>query len=155
MQKTLFALLVVCLGVLAAWFLHASPLPEESELLASNTVVARFVGIQDQPCRFMTALCPDRCSHATRLAAFEVISNEDYQKPGKYGDEKLAPGDVAHVDVQKEIPGQSPQIAQQIARLAPGDVVRLTISHFYVRQGQGQFPVRPAVFLQPVSQAGD
>lgn len=130
--------------------LLAAPLPEKAELLTSNTVVAKFTGVHRQPCRFMTALCPDRCDHATTLASFQVLENEKYVKPGKYGDDKLAPGDTAVVDVQKDILGQPAEVAETISRLSPGDVVRLTIVHYYVQQGQGQFPVRPAVSISPV-----
>ena len=137
----------------AAAVAPASPLPQKAELLAANTVVAKYVGEQEIPCRFMTALCPDRCDHATTLAAFEVIENEAYEKPGRYGDEMLAPGDTAVVDVKKDVPGQPDEIAETIARLSPGDVVRLVIVHYYVQQGQGQFPVRPAIQLQILPQA--
>ena len=126
----------------------AATLPEKADLLASNTVVAKYLQTVEQPCRFMTALCPDRCDHATRLAQFEVLANEHYEHPGKYGDEKMEPGSVAMVDVKKEVLGQSPEVAKIISGLHPGDKVRLTIRHYYVQQGQGQFPVRPVVSLQ-------
>ena len=132
---------------------HTSPaaaLPgvEEAELLAGNTVLARFTGVQEQPCRFMTALCPDRCDHATKLATFAVVENLSYTKPGQYGDEKLSPGDTAVVDVEKPVLGQPADIAQRIGQLRPGQLVQLTLHHYYVKQGQGQFPVRPAVELK-------
>lgn len=160
-MKSAFLSLMVCvvvvLGVVGAcaWLPASSAgavnsLPAESELLASNTVLARFSGVQEQPCRFMTALCPHRCDHATRLASFEVLENLSYSKPGKYGDEMLSPGSFAVVDVQKPVLGQPADIAQRISRLRPGDVVKLTICHYYVKQGQGQFPVRPAVLLELV-----
>ena len=157
MKKTLlFALAcVLCLlcAALAVCRSVAAPLPGESELLAVNTVMARFIGVQEHPCRFMTALCPERCDHATRLASFEVLENISYEKPGKYGDDKLAPGDTALVDVQKPVPGQPLHVVQSISALKPGDVVRLTICHYYVKQGQGQFPARPAVLLELVQGA--
>ena len=153
MKKSLLFSLIGILAVLAALLVAgrswAEPaIPGESELLASNTVLARFTGVQEHPCRFMTALCPNHCDHATRLASFEVLENLAYEKPGKYGDDKLSPGDTAVVDVQKPVPGQSPHVAQLISALKPGDVVRLTIRHYYIKQGQGQFPARPAVLLE-------
>lgn len=127
------------------------PAPENAELLACNSVRARFTGVQTLPCRFMTALCPHRCDHATRLASFEVLENLAYAKHGEYGDAKLSPGDTAVVDVQKPILGQPADIPQRIAQLKPGDVVKLTICHYYVKQEQGHFPVRPAVLMERVS----
>lgn len=126
----------------------ASSLPEKADLLASNTVVAEYQQTVEHPCRFMTALCPDRCDHATQLAEFKVVSNEQYEHPGKYGDDKLEPGAMAVVDVKKNVPGQSPKVASFISSLKPGDKVLLTINHYYVQQGQGQFPVRPVVKIQ-------
>lgn len=126
----------------------ATALPEKAEMLATNTVLAEYLGTVDLPCRFMTALCPDKCNHATKLAQFKVSMNEHYEKPGKYGDDRLNPGDIATVDVKKPVLGQSPEVAQFISQLKEGDKVRLTITHYYVTQGQGQFPVRPAVKIE-------
>lgn len=148
MMVLLAAALVACDAGGAKVDEVAATLPEKAELLASNTVVAKYLQTVEHPCRFMTALCPDRCDHATRLAQFEVIANEHYEHPGKYGDEKLEPGAVATVDVKKAVLGQSPEVAKLISTLHPGDTVRLTIRHYYVQQGQGQFPVRPAVSLE-------
>lgn len=129
----------------------SAPLPEKAELLASNTVLAKYMQTVDLPCRYMTALCPDKCDHATKLAQFEVVANENYTHPGQYGDEKMEPGSTAVVDVQKDIIGQSPAVAKFISKLKKGDQVRLTITHYYVQQGQGQFPVRPAVSIERVN----
>ena len=141
-------LAVACAGCKPEAETAALPLPEKAELLASNTVLAKYTQTVERPCRFMTALCPDKCDHATKLAQFEVLANENYTHPGQYGDEKLEPGATAVVDVQRAVLGQSPAVAQFISALKPGDTVRLTISHYYVQQGQGQFPVRPAVSIE-------
>ena len=153
MLSSLFSLMAV--GLVSCDSGSAAPLPEQAEMLATNTVVAKYQGIQEIPCRFMTALCPDKCDHATKVARFEVLSNERYEHPGKYGDEKLEPGSTAMVDVKKEVLGQSPEIAKRIASLQPGDTVRLTITHYYVTKGQGQFPVRPAEQLDILSTANN
>ena len=153
-KLTLLFCLLAAVGALAFVWSQSSPsLPKDAELLAGNTVIARYTGVQEQPCRFMTALCPDRCNHATRLANFEVLENVHYEKNSQYGDDKLAPGDTAVVDVKKEVIGQPESVVKTISGLKPGDVVRLTISHLYVKQGQGQFPARPAVQIELVPQA--
>lgn len=137
----LLAPVILLLGVL---FASASPLPDRADLLAENTVIARYEGTVDHPCMFRTTLCPDYCDHATRLAHFHVLENVRYVSYSKYGDGKLNPGDTAVVDVHKDIPGQEQSIVQCIASLRPGDCVRLTLAHHYVHQKQCSFPVRPA-----------
>lgn len=125
----------------------AAPLPEKADVLAVNTVRAVYEGVQDRPCRFLTSLCPDRCGHATRLALFKVVENEGYQKPGKYGDDKAEAGSIMYVDVLKDIEGQDASVARLIEGLKPGDEVRLTVTHYYVTNGQSMYPVRPATSI--------
>lgn len=135
-------------ALLTGLCVHASSLPEKADMLATNTVIARYEGTHFHPCRHMTALCPDRCDHATSLAHFRVLRNEQYRKVGKYGDDKLKEGDTAMVDVRRDVPGQDASVAQLISRLRPGDTVRFTLNHYYVQQGQAFFPVRPVVSIE-------
>ena len=144
-MKTLFVTLFLA-GLSAC----AAPLPEKADLLATNTELAQYEGTRHHPCRHMTALCPDRCDHATTLAHFRVLSNENYKKLGEYGDEKIKEGDIAMVDVLKEVPGQDATVTETITRLKQGDTVRITINHYYVQVGQSFFPVRPAVKIEAV-----
>lgn len=146
-MKMIQMMLIVSLVGLSA---YASPLPQKADLLASNTVVARYEGTQHHPCRHMTALCPDRCNHAATLAHFRVLRNERYQKSGEYGDERINEGDTALVEVFKDTPGQDTAVADFISRLKPGDVVRFTMNHYYVQDHQTLFPVRPVVHIEVV-----
>ncbi len=131
--------------------LLASPLPEKADVLASNTVIARYEGLTDIPCRFMTADCPDKCDHATKVATFTVIKNEDYKKPGKYGDDKAEAGAVVMVDMKKPTPGQDDAAVYALVdTLKPGDTVRLTQEHLYVDDGKAQYPVRPVTKMEKV-----
>lgn len=145
MKTHIFMPIVLFLGVLCV---YASPLPDKADLLAENTVIARYEGTVDHPCMFRTAQCPDHCDHATRLAHFRVLENKRYVNCSEYGDGRLNPGDTAVVDVLKDIPGQEKIIAQSIASLSPGDCVLLTIAHYYVQQEQCNFPVRPAIEIR-------
>ena len=126
----------------------AAPLPEKAELLASNTVVAQFLGMQERPCYFRTALCPDRCDHATKAAQFRVLSNEAYEKPGKYGDDKAAAGNMLVVDARTDVPGQPDDMRQKLAELKPGQLVRITQKHYYADLGDVVMPVRPITQLE-------
>lgn len=126
----------------------ASPLPEKADLLASNTVTAQFVGMKERPCHFRTALCPDRCDHAMKAAQFRVLSNEAYEQPGKYGDDKAAPGNMIMVDARNDVPGQPDGMLQKLAELKPGQVVRLTQKHYYADLGTVAMPIRPVTELE-------
>ncbi len=139
----LFALLAAFLPCVVA-----SPLPEKAELLASNTVTAQYVGTMERPCHFRTALCPDRCDHAVKAAQFRVLTNEAYEKPGRYGDDKAAAGNMLLVDVRHDVPGQPDGLLQKLAELKPGQLVRLTQKHYYADLGDVMTPIRPVTELE-------
>ena len=126
----------------------ASPLPEKVDLLASNTVVAQYLGTVERPCYFRTALCPDRCDHAMKAAQFRVLTNEAYEQPGKYGDDKAAAGNMLVVDVKNDVPGQPEGMLEQLNSLKPGQVVRITQKHYYGDMGGVHMPVRPITQLE-------
>lgn len=126
----------------------ASPLPEKADLLASNTVTAQFVGMKERPCHFRTALCPDRCDHAMKAAQFRVLSNESYEKPGKYGDDKAEAGNMLLIDARNTVLGQPDDMLQKLAELKPGQLVRLTQKHYYADLGDVVMPIRPVTQLE-------
>lgn len=123
----------------------------EVELLARNTVLAVYENTVEQPCRFMTADCPDRCDHATRAAIFRVLKNEDYAKPGQYGDDKMEAGSHVYINIRKDEPGQAPKVRELISELKPGDHVRMTVHHNYVKDETAHYPARPVVQMERVS----
>ena len=143
MKSKLFLMLAALLPSVMA-----SPLPEKADLLASNTVVAQYIGTVERACHFRTALCPDRCDHGMKAAQFRVLSNEDYQKPGKYGDDKAAAGNMLMVDARNDVPGQPDGMLQKLAELKPGQLVRLTQKHYYADLGDVMTPVRPVTELE-------
>lgn len=121
----------------------ASPLPEKAELLATNTVVAQYVATDSRPCYGRTALCPHRCGHALRVAKFRVLTNEAYEKPGKYGDDKAEGGNLLLIDAVNDVPGQDESILRKLAELKPGQVVRIKQNHYYADLGNVMTPIRP------------
>lgn len=143
MKSKLFLMMAALLPAV-----FAAPLPENVELLASNTVVAQFVGMQERPCYFRTALCPDRCDHAMKAAQFRVLQNEAYEKPGKYGDDKAEAGNMLMVDARADVPGQPDDMRQKLAELKPGQLVRITQKHYYGDMGGVHMPVRPITQLE-------
>ena len=147
--------------------LFATPMPEGAQLLASNTVVAHYLDVLELPCRHLTADCPDKCNHATRVARFRVVKNEAYNQADKYGDDKITPGSIMMVDIKNPTPGQDDKaVAELIASLRAGDTVRLTQEHRYGQIGDCVTPFRPitaaekvekkpAVPATPAAPAGD
>ncbi|KAK2944033.1 putative flp protein [Blattamonas nauphoetae] len=111
------------------------------ETLATHKFKATFRGIQHQPCRHMTSLCPDRCNHAMDVGLFDVTEYEEYTKPGQYGDEQTK---VYHLPISGKIsPEQNPAIVDQVRSLQPGQAVRVCYDHIYVTQDGSKFPERP------------
>ncbi len=131
----------------------AAPLPA-GDLLAKNTVIAQYIGTQHIPCRHLTALCPDRCDHATDIAEFIVVKNLDYQKDGEYGQEKADAGSIVRVDIKKTIEGQDPSVAKQIKALKPNQEVEVTITHFYVNSKGNRYPIYPATSFKALDKIG-
>ncbi len=129
--------------------LSASPMPQKADLLATNSVRAHYLGTQDLPCRYLTADCPDKCNHATRVALFRVWVNENYEKHSEYGDGKMNPGDIVQVDIRKPTPGQDDTaIFAFVARLKPGNTVRFTQAHYYGDFGHAMLPFRPITHIE-------
>lgn len=139
---------IIAIAALAIPSLTAAPMPAKADLLATNTVTAVYMGTQEHPCMFRTALCPDRCGHATKVANFQVLDNEDYKKPGKYGDDKAEPGSVIMVDVKNDTPGQDAAVNNLISTLQPGDVVRMTQDHYYGEIDDCMTPFRPVTKIE-------
>lgn len=143
------ALSIILTSALFASSLSAASMPHKAELLAANSVRAHYLGTQDIPCRHHTADCPDKCNHATRVALFRVWVNENYEKHSEYGDDKMNPGDIVQVDIQKPTPGQdNAAIFAFVARLKPGNTVRFTQAHYYGDFGHAMMLFRPITHIE-------
>ncbi len=143
------------LAGLFAPMVYAAALPQPAELLATNTVVAVYEKTIDRPCMHRTALCPDRCDHAKKLAVFRVVENENYEHLGEYGDAKSEPGSTIYVNMLADEPGQDAAVRQLISELKPGESVRLKVDHYYVKEPTNQYPVRPVTLIERVETAQD
>ncbi len=144
MMKKLASLLL-----LSASSVLAAPLPPAEEL-AHNTVTAVYERTVERPCHFRTADCPDKCDHAMRAAVFRVIANESYSRPGEYGDEPLQPGESCAVDMKNDVEGQDASVQALVKTLKPGDAVRMTIRHYYVKGKYAHYPVRPVTEIERI-----
>lgn len=141
---------ILFLLIAAATGLTAAPLPPKADLLAENTVIARYEGVHERPCHFRTALCPDRCGHATRVALFRVCKNEHHAKHNEYGDDAICAGEQLAVDTKGDPIGQPAEVTEALRNLKPGDMVRLTQKHYYVSHGNVMEPVRPVTGVEKV-----
>jgi hypothetical protein len=112
------------------------------QVLATHKTIAEFTGIQHFPCRHMTSLCPDRCTHAHDAAVFNIVEYESYEKPGQYGDEKQSVYRV-RLDNNGTTDKQDPALIAVIKDLAPGQRVRLSWEHIYVSDNGSKYPERP------------
>lgn len=143
-MKYLIALLTAAVPAL-----FATPMPDKADLLASNTVRAHYLGTLDIPCRHRTADCPDKCNHATRVARFRVLRNQDYQKASEYGDDKMEPGSIVMIDIKNPTPGQDDaQLFSFIGKLKVGATVRFTQAHYYGDFGHAMLPFRPVTHIE-------
>ncbi len=149
-MKTPFSALLLFVPTLLA-----APLPPVVEELAHNTVTAVYESIVERPCYHRTALCPDKCDHAQRYARFRVVKNESYSRPGEYGDDKLMPGEALAVDVKNDGEGQEPAVKKLVESLRPGEAVRLTIRHYYVKGEYAHYPVRPVTSIEKIETSRD
>ena len=139
----------VLLALLAIPALQASPMPAKADLLATNSFEATYLGLMELPCRGMTADCPDKCGHATKVARFRVTKNVDYAQNSEYGDEKVTPGSIVMVDVKKPTPGQDDAaIFELIDKLGLGNKVIMTQEHCYGEIGNLVTPFRPVTKLE-------
>lgn len=60
----------------------------EMEILVVNRTIANYDGTAFRLCRGRTLACPERCGHSGGFATFSVVDYLQYDKRGKYGDEK-------------------------------------------------------------------
>lgn len=120
------------------------------ELLSRHETVAQFQGLQSRTCLGMTALCPDRCGHSGRFAAFRILAYTDYEKPGRYGDPKQG-----SISFQTEDNLGNAKIAADMAAavkaLQPGDCVRLGWRHEYITRDGSSFPERPVTRIEKIT----
>ncbi len=144
MMKALLPALLLCVPSCLS-----APLPPAEEL-ASNTVTAIYECIVQVPCRHFTADCPNNCDHGQSFVRFRVVENEAYSRPGEYGDDKLEPGMAFAVDMKNDLEGQDTAVQQLVQALRPGDAVRLTLRHYYVKTEQAHYTVRPVTFIERI-----
>ncbi len=127
----LFLMTVLASGCTTVSYQLVTELPGET--LSVHRTVARYQGVEEQPCRFMTSECPDACDHGGTVAVFAVEAYTDYARPGQYGDPKQTEFRVrvAHSDGTPDA-ALAVALRRVLAELEPGDRVKLGWAHVYV-----------------------
>ena len=120
------------------------------DLLSKHETVAKFDGLVEQQCFFMTSFCPDQCNHGGTTGVFTILKYLKYEKPGEYGDSKT---DKYHVKVKAtvESTGLTPQVKEVFDSLDIGDYVLLSWNHDYVHTNGCSSPERPITKLEKIS----
>jgi hypothetical protein len=125
------------------------------ELLARHTCTAVFCGLEAGREPMLRIFPPQP---AKQWARFDIEEYEEYEKPGKYGDEQQT--SFAFVPVECE----DAAVVATVAALQPADRVRVSWRHEYVTRSawsarlqqrtSSAFPERPVVRLERLP-AGD
>lgn len=120
------------------------------EILAHHDTNAVFAGTQNVVCNGMTALCPNECGSSGTLAIFKIENYNNYEKRGKYGDEKAE----TFAFMLRSTTGTSdvsPELAELVRLLKQGEKVHLVWDHVYVSDPEkGNFPEHPIRKLEPL-----
>lgn len=121
---------------------------ETYEALSTHQTDAVFKGKVEQPCRFLTAECPDKCNHGGTAAQFTITSYISYDKPGEYGDAK-----AKEFSIMLKSPDMDQAMIDQINALKPGTPLKLSWEHRYITKTSAndtssKFPRRVITLLQ-------
>ena len=118
------------------------------EVLSSHKTIAVFDGIQHQPCRFLTSLCPDKCDHATDSAVFTVEKYLSYEQNGEYGDEQQT---KIYCTINKSVHYQDKSITTIVKTLQVGKKYYVDYDHIYITDETGnKYPARPVKRIEEV-----
>ena len=60
-----------------------------------------------------------------------------------------------NINIRKDEPGQAPEIRKLISELKPGDQVRMTVHHNYIKDESAHYPARPVVQMERIPAASD
>lgn len=102
------------------------------DMMASNTVLATFVGLRD-----LTVQRIDQSTPATvQVAVFQVTDSLSYHRMNRFADGRLQPGMQFTIAMNKELPGQPAQYVDEIAAMQPGENVVMRVDHLYLMNGQ-------------------
>ncbi len=113
------------------------------DMMASNTVLASFVGLRN-----LTVQRVDQEEPAqVQVAVFQVTDSLAYRRFNRFADGRLEPGMQFTIAMNKELPGQPAEYVDTIAALQPGDSVVMRVDHLYLLNGQAGESIRTCARL--------
>ena len=108
------------------------------DMMASNTVLATFVGLRD-----LTVQSVDQAAPATvQVAVFQVTDSLSYHRMNRFADGRLQPGMQFTIAMNKELPGQPAEYVDVIATMQPGESVVMRVDHLYLMHEQAGESIR-------------
>lgn len=149
MKKTLpllaiSALLAGCTTVSYQQNLDSLP----GETLAVHQTLARYEGVTQEPCRHMTADCPNACEHGGLYAHFTIVEYTGYEHRNKYGDPKQTEFVVRFAQKDGRPDADiAPPLQKMILELDEGQMVKLDWHHVLIEDETGSYPKRIIVQL--------
>lgn len=149
-MKHLFAFLILgalCFTGCIAVSYQQLQLPE-GVTLAQHQTVAQYDQLVEEPCRHMTAQCPDACDHGGVYAVFSIKEYMDYQQFSREGEERQKTFAVRlWMRDGTPAPETSKALRYTIGELEAGQTVTLHWAHFYRITESGNFPERIVTLL--------
>ncbi len=108
------------------------------DMMASNTVLATFVGLRD-----LTVQSVDQTTPTTvQVAVFQVTDSLSYHRMNRFADGRLQPGMQFTIAMNKELPGQPAEYVDVIATMQPGENVVMRVDHLYLMHEQAGESIR-------------
>jgi hypothetical protein len=117
------------------------------KVLSTHKTISVFQGVEHRPCRFRTALCPDRCGHASDIAVFNVEKYLSYENLAD-GDEKQ---EKIRCSLNGSVPYQDASISEKIKTLEAGKKYYVDYDHIYISDETNMhYPARPLKRIEEV-----
>lgn len=112
-------------------------------MMASNTVLATFVGVRDLAVQRIDQTEPS----TVQVAVFQVTDSLAYHRLNRFADGRLLPGMQYTIALNKELPGQPAEYVDTISAMQPGDSVIMRVDHLYLMNGQAGESIRTCARL--------
>lgn len=124
---------------------------KNAALLSAHHTIASFDGIKEHKCLGMTSLCPDKCGHSGKLAAFTIKRYVNYAKLGEYGDPEQKTFFIM-INNTLDKSETTPENVEIIKTLMPGDLVLLGWNHIYITDQGNSYPERPITVIKKLTE---
>ena len=120
----------------------------EGVTLAEHQTIARLEQFVEEPCRHLTAQCPDACDHGGTYAIFKIERYEAYTQFTQDGEARQETFALrTRLRNGEPAPETPPALVRTLHALRPGAKVQLHWIHFYHITERGNTPERIVTLL--------